>query len=130
MRMERISLTVEDDSAGALPRRYEALAFIIEQIVRWQTSPTYREIADRLTVSRGRAEQLVAQLIAEGRIERVPGSGRRLLVVDIYASRVLLDDVLRRLQWSVSTPMGEMLAPLAQVQLPMMPEIEQLYGIE
>jgi DNA-binding MarR family transcriptional regulator len=128
--MERIALAVEDDSGSALPRRYEALAFIIEQIVRWQTSPTYREIADRLKISRGRAEQLVAQLIAEGRIERVPGSGRRLRVVDIDASRVLLDDVLRRLQWSVAEPMGEMLAPLAQVQLPMMPEIEQLYGIE
>ena len=130
MRMERIALAVDDDNAAALPRRYEALAFIIEQIVRWQTSPTYREIADRLDVSRGRAEQLVAQLIAEGRIERVPGSGRRLRVVDMTASRLLLDEILRRLNWKVATPMGEMLAPLAQVQLPMMPEIEQLYGIE
>ncbi|MBD8548023.1 LexA family protein [Sphingomonas sp. CFBP 8760] len=128
--MDRIFSATGDETQAGLPRRYEALAFIIEQIVRWQTSPTYREIADRLDVSRGRAEQLVTQLIAEGRIERVPGSGRRLRVIDIDGSRVVLDDVLRRLQWTVAPAMGEMLAPLAQVQLPMMPEIEQLYGIE
>jgi SOS-response transcriptional repressor LexA len=130
--MERISLEAGNDAQAGSPRRYEALAFIIEWIVRSGSSPVYGEIARGMNVSETRAKQLVGQLIRERIIEKTPGAQRSLRVRDLSRSRRIVEETLRRIGWVTADPMGPLLqpTPLPQGQLPMLPEIMLLPSID
>ncbi len=113
-----------------VPRRDEALAFIIERIGRTGTSPTFDEIGIKLGVSDTRARQLVAQLVQRGSLEKVPGSVRGLRVRDMGGSRNALEQVLRHLGWHIAAPMGELETPFPHQKLPMLPPFEHLPDID
>lgn len=114
----------------AVPRRYEALAFIIERIVQTRTSPSYDEIADALKVRKTRARELVEQLIAEGLIQRQVGRQRSFIVRDLTRSRTILVEVLNRLGWTDSMPLGGLTQPCTIEQLPMLPPFEHLPDLD
>lgn len=92
--------------APDLPRRACALAFIVEQIARYGISPSYAEIGRHLRVSQARAGQLVHQLVERGMIERAPGAHRGFRVVDMDDLRAMLGRALKRLGWTLVTPIG------------------------
>ena len=108
------------------PRKKDiALAFIMKRIVRTGTSPSLGEIAAELRVSSSRVKALVAQLEADGRIERRPGAQRALTVRDVAGTRAMLTSVVARLGWAVN---GE--PPLPQGHLPMLPALEHIPDID
>lgn len=107
-------------------RRDEALAYIIEQIIRTGFSPSSGEIAQALQVSRQRALQLTDQLIREGVLEKTPASPRSLRVRDLSQCRHIIMESLRGLGVTVAEPMGELLPPLSHEQLPMLPPFEHI----
>lgn len=109
------------------PRRRDlVLAYIIERIARDGVSPTLEEIAIALKISKGRAHQLIGQLVAEGRLERRPGAQRRLVVRDMAESREVLSEVLARLGWNVNDQAPPGAAPYPHVQLPRLPTLRYL----
>jgi SOS-response transcriptional repressor LexA len=110
----------------APPRRSEALAFIIERIIRTGVSPTSGEIARALNVSRQRAQQLVDQLIREAVIEKTPGSPRSLRIRDLAQCRHVIVETLSRLGFTVAEPADAASPPLSPAQLPMLPPFEHL----
>ena len=115
----------ELQAAAAPLRRAEALAFIIERIIRTGTSPSSGDIGRALKVSRTRAQQLVEQLIGEKVLERTPGS-RSLRIRDLAHCRHIIVATLRDLGLTVAEPMGELQRPLSLEQLPMLPPFEHL----
>lgn len=115
---------------AAVPRRYEALAFIIERIVQSGTSPTFDEIADALGVRKTRARELVEQLIGEELVERVLGKQRSFRVRDVAQSRNLLVEVLNRLGWTDATPLGILEQPRTHERLPLLPPFEHLPDVD
>lgn len=115
----------ELQTAGPL-RRNEALAFIIERIIRTGTSPSAGEIGRALKVSRTRAQQLTDQLILEQVLEKTPGSPRSLRIRDLTHCRAIITETLRGLGLTVAEPMGDLRAPLSTYQLPLCPPFEHL----
>lgn len=115
---------------AAVPRRYEALAYIIEQIVQTGMSPTYDEIADQLGVRKTRARELIEQLIGEGLVERVLGKQRSFRVRDVAQSRNILVEVLNRLGWADSVPFGTLEQPRTHERLSMLPPFEHLPDVD
>lgn len=115
---------------AAIPRRYEALAYIIERIVQTGTSPSYDEIADRLGVRKTRARELVDQLIAEGLVERPLGKQRSFRVRDVSGSRNILVEVLNRLGWTDAVPLGQLEQPCTHERLPMLPPFAHLPSVD
>ncbi len=124
-------------SAIAAPlRRDEALAYIIEHIVRHGFSPTNAEIGRALGgISTPRVRELVDQLIVLGAVSKTPGSQRNLRVNDLTACRHHLTEAMRRLRWSAADAMGALqdplprvptIAPLPQEKLPRVPPIAHL----
>lgn len=116
--------------ASPAPRRDEALAFIIDRLVRTGTSPSIREIARELGVSKARAEELVEQLIGAGVLAKTPGAQRGLRVRDVARARDLAAAFARSLGWIVATPLGELQQTCPHVQLPMLPPFEHLPDVE
>ena len=114
----------------AVPRRYEALAFIIERIVQTRMSPSYDEIADALQVRKTRARELVEQLIGEGLVQRQVGRQRSFVVRDLTRSRTILVEVLNRLGWADAVPLGGLAQPCNIEQLPILPPFEHLPDLE
>ncbi|MGR6329227.1 LexA family protein [Sphingomonas sp. XXL09] len=114
----------------AIPRRYEALAYIIERIVQTGISPSYDEIADRLGVRKTRARELVDQLIAEGLVERPLGKQRSFRVRDVSGSRNILVEVLNRLGWTDAVPLGELEQPRTHERLSMLPPFAHLPSVD
>ena len=114
--------------SAAPPRRDEALAFIIERIVRFGGSPTYDEIAQGMQppVKETRAKQLVAQLISRGIVGRTPGAARGLYIRDVAGARLILDHTLLRLGFPTAVPLGALQQPCLDRQLPRLPEITYL----
>ena len=115
--------------SGVIPvprRRDEALAFIIDRLVKTGIAPSYDEIGRELRVSKARARELIAELIADGTIERTPGAQRALRIRDVVHARSIIDQFARSLGWTVASPLGELQGPLPHVQLPMLPPFEHL----
>lgn len=115
---------------GVPRRRDEALAFIIDRLVKTGTAPSYDELARELGVSKPRAQELVKQLIAAGIIEKTPGAQRALRVRDVAHARSIVDQFARRLGWTVAAPLGDLQQPFPHVQLPMLPPFEHLPEVE
>ena len=124
-------------SAIAAPlRRDEALAYIIEHIVRHGFSPTHAEIGEALGgISTPRVRELIAQLVRLKSVSIIPGAQRNLRVNDLTACRHHLTEAMRRLRWSAAEAMGELqdplprvppIAPLPQEKLPRVPPIAHL----
>lgn len=107
-------------------RRYEALAFIVDQIARTGICPTQDEIAISLGVSKARVKELIGELIAEGLLEKTPGGVRSLRVRDVARARQVLELALRHLGYAAAVPMGPLLPPFPDGQLPRLPEIRHL----
>ncbi len=115
----------------AVPRRRdEALAYIIDRLVKTGTSPSYDEIGRELGVSKPRARELVDQLIADGVLEKTPGAMRGLRVRDVAHAREMAGEFARRLGWIVAAPLGQLQPPFPQVQLPMLPPFKHLPDAE
>jgi len=115
-------------SASRAPlRRDQALAYIIEHIVRHGFSPTYEEIGQALGgISGPRVRELVDQLIKLGAVSKTAGTQRNLRVNDLDASRHHLTEAMRRLRWAAADAMGDLRAPLPQEKLPRVPPITHL----
>lgn len=106
---------------SVMPRRVEALAYIVQRIERSGTSPSYGEIARALrpSISRGRALQYVDQLIALGLIERDHGSRRGIRIRDAHRCRVIITQALDHGGWRYAQPLGDLDAqPYTYEQLP------------
>jgi SOS-response transcriptional repressor LexA len=112
--------------AVGLQRRDEVLAFLIEWIARWGTSPSFADISRDLKMSSTRAKQLVKQLVERGVVEQIPGATRSLRVRDVAGSRNALEHALRNLGWTAAEPMGALLPPFPDGQLPIAPPFEHL----
>ena len=110
-------------SITAVPRRYEALAFIIERIVQTRNSPAHREIATHLGVKKTRVTQLLAQLEREGLIELTPSAHRNIVVRDLARCRQIIDQMLGQQGWRVALPLGELMPPCPIEQLSILPLI-------
>ena len=108
------------------PRRYEALAFILDYIVREGSCPSFDEIGDALDVKRTRVRELMGQLTREGIIDRVPGKKRFFRIRDVARARMILVDVLHHLGAATAIPLGELRTPRPYEQLPMLPAFEHL----
>ena len=106
-------------------RRNEALAYIIERIIRTGTSPSSGDIGRALKVSRTRAQQLTDQLVQDRVLEKTPGS-RSLRIRDLTHCRHIISETLRGIGLTVAEPMGELLPPLSKSQLPVLPPFEHL----
>lgn len=117
-RWQQGSQGVKHASVKVPPRRDEALAYIIDRLVRTGTSPSYEELGRAIGVSKTRAGELVNQLIAYGFIEKVPGAIRALRVRDVVQSRGIVEQFVRSLGWAVAEPLGDLQQPLSNVQLP------------
>lgn len=107
-------------------RRDQALAFIIDRIVRSGICPTSREIGDALGVSDARAKELVDQLVERRLIDKVPGGVRNLRVRDVALCRSMLEQSLVRIGWTAAPAMGELPEAFPHRQLPMLPDFEHL----
>lgn len=119
---------------SAPPRRNEALAFIIDRIARSGIAPSYAEIgrAMKPSVSRGRAQQYVDDLIGLGIIERDVGARRGIRIRDLVYCRAIVDRALQQHGWTIATPLGELEqpAPCTFGQIPMAPPFEHLPDID
>jgi SOS-response transcriptional repressor LexA len=116
---------------GVPRRRDEALAFIIDRLVKTGTSPSYDEVARELSVSKPRAQELVKQLIADGVIEKTPGAQRALRIRDVVRARSIVEQFARSLGWTVAPQLSfELQKPFTHVQLPMLPAFEHLPDAE
>jgi SOS-response transcriptional repressor LexA len=114
------------EHTSLLLRRDQALAYIIEHIVRHGFSPTNAEIGSALGgISTPRVRELVDQLIKLGSISKTPGTQRNLRVNDLTACRHHLTEAMRRLRWNAAEPLGD-LKTLPQEKLPRVPPIEHL----
>ncbi len=113
-------------AAAAIPRRIEALAYIIERIQRSGTSPSYGEIgrALRPQVDASRAAKLVSQLVERGVIERPIASRRGIRIRDLQRCREMIDDALGQTGWRHSRALGELQSPTTYKDLPILPLIE------
>lgn len=111
---------------AAVPRRIEALAYIIERIQRTGTSPSYGEIGMALVppVDPSRAGKLVGQLVRLGVIERTISSRRGIWIRDLQRCRELIDDALGVAGWRHSRALGELQLPTTYQDLPILPLIE------
>jgi SOS-response transcriptional repressor LexA len=117
-----------DSQQPVLLRRDQALAYIIEHIVRHQSSPTLDEIGLALGgISKKRVSELIEQLIVLKSIEKTPGKQRNLRVCDVAACRQHLTEALRRLRWTPASPLGS-LEPPPQGKLPRVPRLGQRPG--
>lgn len=110
-------------------RRDQVLAYIIEHSARHGTSPTLAEIGQHLDgISQPRVRELVGQLIKTGGLTKTAGSQRNLRVNDVPNANRHLNDVLRRLKWTVADPMKPIDAPLPHERLPRAPRISDHDG--
>lgn len=88
---------------GPAPRRRDqALAFVMERLVRDRRSPTLVEIARELKISVTRVKALLEQLEKAGIIERKRGVQRGIVVRDVTQTRVLLTEIIDELGWGVN----------------------------
>lgn len=116
---------------AAVPRRFEALAYIIERIERTYTSPSFGEIGGAMNppVSEARARQYVDQLVRLELLERPIASRRGIRVPDLARCRGILAQVLGLHDWRVAQPLGELTAPpYTSEQLPLLPLIRHHPG--
>ena len=120
-----------EEGAPVPRRRDEALAFIIDRLVKTGTSPSYEELGRQLGVSKVRAQELVRQLIADGVIEKTSGAQRALRVRDVVHARAIVVEFARSLGWTVAVPMGATVPPpFPHVHLPMLPPFEHLPDVD
>lgn len=118
---------------GGIPaplRRYEALAFIVDRIVRSGISPSADEIGRHMGVSSTRAKEFITQLEKERLVERTPGAQRSLRVRDVARSRSLFEECLRRIGWTGAEPLGQLGDPVPEGQLSRLPAFEHLPDID
>lgn len=111
-------------------RRDQALAFIIERIVRTSICPTLDEIGQALEVSKPRVRELIDQLVDAGLIERTVGTQRNLRVRDVAQCRSMVEVSLRRLGWATASPEGTLEPTRPKVQLPMLAPFEHIPDID
>lgn len=111
---------------AAVPRRIEALAYIIERIQRSGTSPSYGEIGMAMNppVQQSRVRKLIEQLIALGVIERPLASRRGIQIRDLQRCRELIDDALDVGGWRHSKALGDLQYQGTIEHLPILPLIE------
>lgn len=116
----------EQSAAIVVPRRVEALAYIMERIETTGTAPSYGEIAAAMNppIERTRVRQLVDQLVEHRLIDRPAASRRGIRIRDVARCRQIIGDALGRKGWCHAQPMGEMLMPPCTIeQLPLIPLI-------
>jgi SOS-response transcriptional repressor LexA len=110
-----------------VPRRVEALAFIIQRIRGSGTAPSYGEIGRAMNpqVQGSRARQYVEQLVKLGVIARHPASRRGIMIRDHARCRQLIDEALGAQGWYHAAELGELEPPHCTIeQLPVLPLIE------
>ncbi len=107
-------------------RREEVLAFVLEQLAQGRPCPTFKEIGDAVGVKETRARQLVDQLIRLKIIGRTTGLQRNLMVIDVTLARDIVVQVFRRIGGMAAAPLGELVGPCPQAQLPIVAVLEHI----
>ncbi|MBB4152919.1 DNA-binding MarR family transcriptional regulator [Sphingomonas jinjuensis] len=107
-------------------RRDQALAFIMERLVRDRRSPSLLEISCELKVSVTRVKVLLAQLEKAGIIERRRGVQRGIVVRDVTRSRELLGEILDHLGWGVNGAPPHAPEPFPDEHLPRLRALKYL----
>ncbi len=121
------ALTGLSRSAAVNPlRREEVLAFIVERLARGRGCPSYKEIGEAVGVSQTRARQLVDQLVAAKVLERTAGLQRNLVVRDVTHAREIVVEVFRRIGGMAAAPLGDLVGPCAQAQLPIVAVLKHI----
>lgn len=103
--------------AGPLKRDL-VLAFIMNSLTREHVSPTLDEIGIALGFGKGRAKQLVDELVERGFVIRTYGAVRNLRIVDVARTRNYLLHRLQGFGMTVAEPLGDLQSPYTDVQLP------------
>ena len=119
-----------DAHASAPPRRYEALAYILERMSRGEGCPSYVEIRLKLGISDTRVKQFVRQLIAEGVLAKIPGAKRALTIRDITRARSLVVDAIQARGNAVAQPLGPLVGGFPNGQLPVLPAFEHIPDVD
>jgi SOS-response transcriptional repressor LexA len=120
---------MQGDFRPTVPRRVEALAFIIQRIRSSGTAPSYGEIGRAMNpqVQGSRARQYVEQLVKLGVIERHPASRRGIMIRDHGRCRQLIDEALGMQGWYHAPELGVLEPPpYTFQQLPKLPPFEHL----
>jgi SOS-response transcriptional repressor LexA len=113
----------------AVPRRVEALCFILQRIRTTGTSPSYEEIGRAMNphVQQSRARQYVEQLVKLGVIGRDPASRRGIKIMNHALCRHLIDEALGAQGWFHAPELGKLEPPpYTFQQLPKLPPFEHL----
>ena len=110
----------------AAPRRYEALAYLLDRLARGEACPSYKDFARRLRCSDTFAKKLIGQLVREGLVAKTPGAQRALHIVDVGRARTLVVTHLHALGSSVAQASGPMLWGFPHGHLPLFPPFEHL----
>jgi hypothetical protein len=111
----------------AAPRRNEALAIIVERIVRYGTSPCYAEIGRsmRPPIGKTRVRELVDELVELRLVDRAPGAQRGIYIRDLNQCRAIIEAALGAKGWWHSRPLGTLEAPPCTIeQLSVLPAFE------
>jgi len=117
----------------AVPKRIEALAYILDRIQRTGTAPSYGEIGKALKpqVNTTRVVRLLDQLVALGLIERPPASHRGIRIRDIVRCRQAIEEALGQQGWWHAAPLGDLAAPPCTIEhLPLLPLILDSRGVD
>ncbi len=107
-------------------RREEVLAFVLEQLASGRGCPSFKEIGDAVGVKETRARQLVDQLVEIGIIGRTAGLQRNLVIRDVTLARAIAVQVFRRIGGFAADPLGELVGPCAQAQLPIVAVLQHI----
>lgn len=110
----------------APPRRYEALAYLLERLGRGEACPSSDDFARQLKCSETFAKRLVRQLIDEGVVGRTPGAQRALFIRDVTRARALVVAYLHAQGASAAQPVGTMLWGFPSGHLAVFPPFEHL----
>lgn len=94
-------------------RRLQVFAFVRDYILRFRGSPSHREIAAGVGISRTRVQDLVQRLVSQGLLIQRPGSRGLTLPADRDAAIA----TLRALGWVVDEAIGRAL-PGPETSLP------------
>lgn len=118
---------------SAPPRRLEALAYIVDRIVRSNSCPSYGEIgrALRPPVHRSRVPQLVEELVELGYIERPVASRRGIVIRDFVLCRHAIEQGLGEQGWCHAGPNGVLQQPPSTFgHLPRVPPFEHIPDVD
>lgn len=108
------------------------LAFIKRYYVEHGESPTQSEIAAGLGISKQRVQALVRKLDRDGKVRRVSGARRGIMLAGPSKHFTSVDALLALQEegWRVSVSAMELTPPLPTTSLPLPPQLDHIPAVE